>query len=279
MTASYIPSNVIQRHFSRAASYYHKNAMLQRNITETTVQLLKENIGHLSAPLLLDIGCGTGFFAEYCLQHHPTWKIIQSDFSYDMARAARHNTSYTAVCADMQTLPFLPSIFDAIFSSSCLQWVSDPLLALKSCHSVLKPSGVLCLTSFGKRTLRELSETYLACHLDNPTIMFQTLEDIIQTCKDAGFSRVSGHSAILYEIHPHPRALLTHLRKIGANVPATQPRTRQNITNIVGHYNTHFAHESLASSDTDKQITIGNITNAAHPIYASYEVLTIIAVR
>jgi malonyl-CoA O-methyltransferase len=62
----------------------------------------------------------------------------------------------------IEALPFADATFDAVFSSLVLQWVPEWQKAVAEMQRVLKPGGVLAISTFGAATLKELKESFAA---------------------------------------------------------------------------------------------------------------------
>jgi ubiquinone/menaquinone biosynthesis C-methylase UbiE len=97
---------------------------------------------------LLDCGCGPGTitldFAEAMAPSQVTG-IDWSDWIMDKPRAAAKERGIENMrfeLADVQNLPYKDNSFDAVWASSCLQWVQDKPRAVREIYRVLKPGGV-----------------------------------------------------------------------------------------------------------------------------------------
>lgn len=273
-------TQAIARDFSRAANSYEHHALLQRQITHHHTTLLAQHLcTSQTSPLILDIGCGTGFFAQYCHTHHPSWQIIQGDLAPAMARiAARH--AHMTCCMDMNLLPLRDASCTAIFSSSSIQWNNTPAVAFKEFARCLAPDGILCLSSFGLDTLKELRQCYDALALPAPLLDFLSLDELRTIAQDAGFILRASTSTIAVELHPHLLGLMRHLHAIGAGYKhSSRPLTRAQLQQMHQHYQQI---QSTAPTAHTKEWIIpltqkGDDVFATSPLYASYEILTLIA--
>jgi demethylmenaquinone methyltransferase/2-methoxy-6-polyprenyl-1,4-benzoquinol methylase len=99
----------------------------------------------------LDLGCGTGDLTRE-LARQGARRVIGGDFVPEMlvaaeARARRAgliNVSFTVT--DALTLPFADASFDCVTSGFLVRNVTDPALAFREMHRVLRPGGrVVCL--------------------------------------------------------------------------------------------------------------------------------------
>jgi len=93
---------------------------------------------------LLDAGCGTGGN----LAHLPgAGARIGLDRAGEALARCRRRGLAQLVRGDVSALPFSAGCFEAVLSASVIyhQWVSDPAVALRECHRVLRPGGLLLL--------------------------------------------------------------------------------------------------------------------------------------
>ena len=118
------------------------------------------------AKLILDVGCGNGWIAKYFL---PKGKnVISMDIALkNPAQVLKENPAenHAAVVADAYFLPFKKNSFDAIIASEVMEHVYDPKLFISSLMEVLKPGGILIITT----PYDEKIEYFLCVHCNKPT--------------------------------------------------------------------------------------------------------------
>lgn len=108
---------------------------------------------HLPHGALLDAGCGDGWYAGAL--HSPSHQVTGVDATPGLLAAARReHPQVPFVEASLSTLPFADGTFDGTFCLTVLEWVNDPLAALRELRRVTKQDGrlVLGLLGAGNRT-------------------------------------------------------------------------------------------------------------------------------
>ena len=95
----------------------------------------------LRGKLVLDVGCGTGRFADVATR----WgaKVVGIDLSQACEVAARNlaGRDFVAMQADVFSLPFAPETFDCIYSIGVLHHTPNCEAAFKLLPQYLKPGG------------------------------------------------------------------------------------------------------------------------------------------
>jgi malonyl-CoA O-methyltransferase len=276
------PTNdaAIARDFSRAAQHYHDHARLQYAITDDTARHLAPYLHNQPQPYILDIGCGTGFFAYHAHHHQPHWRILQADKSETMALHAAQRQHKTSICADICAIPLRNASMDAVFSSSCIQWVSSPHIALNECARIVRPNGIICITSFGTHTLAQLQHAFHAHGLHAPILPFLSLEALQAQLPSQWFTVEYAQYSLMLEIHPNAHALMQHLRAIGANYKhagQSKAMSRTALRAVCASYDEHCMMKH--APEHAKAIPIGEASVTETSVYAVYEVTTIIARR
>jgi len=94
---------------------------------------------------ILEIGCGTGYFARALCEANHT--VVGVDYSLTMLKVARENqkTNLWYVAADAQSLPFPAQSFDVSLFITSLEFIAEPELALKEARRVSRGGIVLLL--------------------------------------------------------------------------------------------------------------------------------------
>ncbi|MEW5984325.1 MAG: class I SAM-dependent methyltransferase [Acidobacteriota bacterium] len=101
--------------------------------------------GHaLSGQTLLDIGCGTGWFAARATARQA--HVTGLDVSIRLLEKTREKSYATLIAGDACRLPFSREAFDIVVSSECIEHTQDPLLAVREMCRVLRIGGTLVLT-------------------------------------------------------------------------------------------------------------------------------------
>ncbi len=110
---------------------------------------------------IADIGCGRGNHAIQLSKagyHVIGVDIRHSHLKYAGRKMQINEANFIRVQADLGLLPFPNNVFDAVICSSVIEFYYEPEKALLEIHQVLKPSGILILsTRNGSRILRSSS--------------------------------------------------------------------------------------------------------------------------
>lgn len=220
----HFPTEHIKRDFGRAASHYAMHADLQWQATMMLADMLSPYISN--AQTVLDVGCGTGFFAEYCTSGAAD--IIQCDIAHAMCAQAR-KTGYSTVNATALALPIQSECCDAVYSGLMLQWIEDIECAFSEMARVLKPQGVIAISSFGQQTLVELKAAYNVVGGISGVSEFRSQEEIIKALSAQGFDILEQKNTLSKLRYEHPRELFAYLKNIGATHKA-QTRSKGLIT-------------------------------------------------
>ena len=141
--------------FGRAASSYDSAAQLQRDIGS---ELLRQIPSDLNPRIVVDLGCGTGYFSDALRQRFPAAKIIALDLAEGMLQFAQRQRelSTTYLCADAECLPLRTGCVDLIFSSLAIQWCENLSALFSELRRVLSFNGYALLATLGPETLSEL---------------------------------------------------------------------------------------------------------------------------
>jgi len=96
---------------------------------------------------VLDVGCGRGEFCVFfaSLGYSPTGTDISSQ-AVEFARRQHPGIAFEA-CPVEALLPSQAGAFDAVFSSEVIEHLFDVGTFLESIHQLLKPGGLLVLTT------------------------------------------------------------------------------------------------------------------------------------
>jgi ubiquinone/menaquinone biosynthesis C-methylase UbiE len=163
---------------------------------------------------VLDVGCGTGYFAARAARvAGPTGRVVGIDPSPPVIRyAARHAPpGCTFHVASAQQLPYPDHSFDVVISSVALHHIAGPgrPTALTQMRRVLRPGGRLLIAEF--RAPRGAVAGHLTGLLAGPAMQHNPIDEYADLIVQAGFT-LTGRGDC--------RPLLTYL---GAGRPAEHP--------------------------------------------------------
>ncbi len=113
-------------------------------------------------PLIVDVGCSTGYLLEDLLAEFPRARLCGLDFIHSGLRTAHASLpGVLLVQADAQRIPLAPQIADAIVSANLLEHVPDDLEALRQMHEVLKPGAWLVIVVPAGKRLYDYYDRFL----------------------------------------------------------------------------------------------------------------------
>jgi malonyl-CoA O-methyltransferase len=217
----------VRRAFSRAASGYDAAAALQREIESRLLESLEfhpAKHGDKQPPRrVLDLGSGPGRAAAAMRRRWPRAQVLALDLALPMLRAARSHERWhplrrgvDRVCADARALPLAENSIDLLFSNLCLQWVEDLPAVFAGFRRVLRPGGLLLVSTFGPDTLHELRSAFAQADAAPHVSPFASIAQFGDALVHAGFrDPVLDRDATTTHYRDLP-ALMRELRTLGA---------------------------------------------------------------
>lgn len=254
----------VRRAFSRASTTYTAAAALQRDIE---AQLL-ESLDYLDdrvPGVVLDVGSGPAHAALAMRARWPKARIVALDLALPMLRQAPVGAGagmlaklglqprpVDRVCADLRALPLADNSVDVLVSNLCLQWVDDLSAAFAGFRRVLKPDGLLLVSTFGPQSLIELREAFGHAD-DTPHVSpFVSIGEFGDALMRAGFRNPVLDRDVTVHWHPDMASLMREQRAIGAtNALATRRRSmtgRARFAAAAAHYEQFRTPQGLPAS-------------------------------
>ncbi len=238
----------VAKSFSRAAKSYDEVADLQRRVGESLCQFFPvDNFDKDSIKVVVDLGCGTGFFAPKLSEEFPAAQLLGVDLAEGMVSHAKTTRKLSAaqwLCGDAESLPLADNAVDVIFSSLSIQWCENNTALFAEVFRVLKPGGVFLFSTLGPDTLFELKKSWEVVDNFVHVNKFVERQVLTQAASDAGFLLDVAESFWLEEditLEFSNLKNLTHeLKALGAhNVNAGRPQGltgRQRIQGLINAY-------------------------------------------
>lgn len=201
----------IAHSFSRAAKHYDEYAELQKNVA----QELLENVNY-SHGILLDVGCGTGYWLDKMLDKADY--LIGFDMSHGMLMYGRehYDNMQHVVEGDFEYLPFIEHSISQIFSSLSIQWSMNINGLLEEWYRVLKPGGKVYLATLGAHTLYELRDSWSKVDGFDHVNRFMSAEALCECVYQSAFNLKSIKVENKVIAYRDVRTLMRELKNIGA---------------------------------------------------------------
>lgn len=229
----------IRESFERAATTYDAAAVVQRAVCESLLDEFAVAPGRLTH--ILDAGCGTGYGARLLRERWPGVHITGVDFAPSMLGFAQRDID-ACYAADIERLPFGAACFDLWWSSLTIQWCNSDAVFAEAAR-VLRPGGLLALSTLGPNTFSELRMAFSAIDQHRHTLPFSDPESIHAALSRSGFKRI----VLLRRQHtvhyPNLKALLRAVKAIGAHNVGEGARSgmmgRQSWLKVEAEYERH----------------------------------------
>lgn len=202
--------------FSRAAATYDSVAGLQRDVG---ARLLTKLPAVHTEGLVLDVGCGTGFYSQHLAQCFPAAQLIGLDIAQGMLTFAREQQTQAIhwLCGDAEYLPVKTDSVDLIFSSLALQWCENFAQVFAEAHRVLKPGGRFVFSTLGPDTLHELKNAWQAVDAYVHVNRFHSVRDLGNALASAGFTVEQWQEEKRVLQYRHLAELTRELKALGAH--------------------------------------------------------------
>ena len=239
----------MRRSFDRAASHYDDSAVLQREVADRLLSRL--GMIKYQPRRILDLGCGTGYCAEFLQRQYKKSEYIGMDISPCMVTTARsqHGRWFRRqrwLCADAEEIPLTDNSVDMVISNLTLQWC-DATRVFDELARVLRPGGLLMFSSFGPDTLYELRSAWAMVD-DYPHVHdFVDMHDLGDNLMRLAYSNPVVDIERLTLTYDNIRGLLLDLKNIGAHNVANQRISglmgKQHFQNFSDAYRQQFQQE------------------------------------
>lgn len=104
---------------------------------------IKATISSLTGKRVLELGCGTGHFAKYCIEHGAS-RVVAVDISTKMIERAKeenHHERIYYICMPIEDLEFQEQSFDVVVSSLAIHYIEDYSGLIEKISRFLKKDG------------------------------------------------------------------------------------------------------------------------------------------
>jgi malonyl-CoA O-methyltransferase len=215
----------IRRAFSRAADDYRDHARVQAEVAD---RLLERLDGLRFDPAtVLDLGCGPGVQARALSQRFGSARVVAMDWAMPMlrraaARRGRWRKRFERVAGDAGALPLAESSVDLLYSNLMLQWCDDLPALLNAFRRVLKPGGLMLVSTFGPDTLTELRQAWQRIGAAPRVSGFADVQTIGDAMLRAGFAEPVLDTDWITTTYRRPRDLLDELKAVGATFAGSE---------------------------------------------------------
>ncbi|MEH6576452.1 MAG: malonyl-ACP O-methyltransferase BioC [Amphritea sp.] len=254
----------IAESFSRAAVSYDSVAELQHQVGHVLLQRLPL----MEQPVVLDLGCGTGFFTPRLDEQLTPVHLISLDLAQGMLQYARENRvirNGSWLCADAEALPLADNSVDLIFSSLAIQWCENLPALFSEISRVLRPGGRFVFSTLGPNTLFELRQAWSSVDQFQHVNRFISLETLRQQSQEyLQIVALDEEDRVL--LYPEVRGLTNELKGIGAhNMSAGRQSSLTGKARVIGFKQ---AYEAFRRDDgllpATYQVFYGELRKALH---------------
>lgn len=219
----------VRRAFSRSAARYDAAAALQHEVEARLLESLDylddPKLGRAPPQVVVDLGSGPGRAAAAMRGRWPRARIVALDAALPMLHEVGRRTGgwrqalrrpVDRVCADVRALPFAEGSVDVLFSNLCLQWIEDLPATFAGFRRVLRPGGLLLVSTFGPATLVELRHAFAQADAAPHVSPFAAIAQFGDALMHAGFRNPVLDRDEFTTTYPDLPALMRELRAIGA---------------------------------------------------------------
>ncbi|HVV31491.1 MAG TPA: class I SAM-dependent methyltransferase [Mycobacteriales bacterium] len=151
-TASGVDAVTVNRIFHDHECHYYDERFAIVHDAASARRALREVETLLGQPLpqaarVLDVGCGTGWFAAGLHRVRPDLTVIGADLSVGMLGRAREAGAWPLMQGDVGELPVAAGSVDVLVARGVLHHLPDVGAALRSWRRALAPGGAVVLSS------------------------------------------------------------------------------------------------------------------------------------
>lgn len=208
-------SNSPASHFGAKVNNYRSEAITQQEIAKELAEYIESSCDPKG--VWVDIGSGPAVLNSYLYSKYPEIQPILLDISSEsLTKAHRIAPSVSAVCGDMDSLPFIPNTIDTIVASSSIQWSSNSSELFRNIKTLLKSGGTAALAIFTEGTLDTLRKAQEKFNLPQP-VHFCSHTEMKELLIENGFRIELESQTTKTEVYSSGFEALKAISRIGAS--------------------------------------------------------------
>ena len=197
---------LVAERFGKAMSSYDSNAQVQHEVVRRLVEMW--NPSSDMHPDMIEIGCGTGFstltYLDRMTPHSlELWDLV---ISPDLPE----NAVKVECDAEARLFNTPRCSADVIFTSSTVQWFNSLPAFFRNVSEILRPGGLLVMSTFGPDNFREL---HTALGTENGYLT----KDEISAILPRTLKVEAANDEKIVMTFPDVSAMLRHIRSTGVN--------------------------------------------------------------
>jgi malonyl-CoA O-methyltransferase len=247
---------LVATRFSNRATTYDDVTPVQTQLRQALAAQIGSHAFSQNPVDILELGCGTGSLTQWLHRTHPEARITALDLAPDMVAAAKRRCpGVQAVVADAEEyVQQAQGPWDLICSSATVQWFSQPGETLQRCRKLLRPGGLLAISTFGDATFHELRDAFAAVEPDGGRVLPLPSTSSWRTL----FPDADMQESFIVQTFPDVRAFLASVQLAGANSASkgsTRPLRRSVYAAMLREYESRFAAPSGGITATYHLIT------------------------
>ena len=184
----------------------HPIDLASRSLALQSMQRLR------GAPIILDIGCSSGFLLEDFRLRIPAAQAIGSDYLVNVVeKASQRIPNVPFIQFDLRKCPLPDSCVDAVSALNVLEHIDDDFTALKEIRRILKPAGIAHIEVPADPSSFDLYDEVLM-HFRR-----YRLSELAAKARDAGFAILSA-THLGFFIYPAFKFVKRRNQKAGKNL-------------------------------------------------------------
>jgi 2-polyprenyl-3-methyl-5-hydroxy-6-metoxy-1,4-benzoquinol methylase len=192
------------RYAGKISAEYWKKADVNQYLTDAPEQHLRIDwIISMLYGSVLDVGCAEGMMTSFisAQTYIDKQRIVGVDPSLDLITFANHwKLPIHYIQSVGEYLPFKDDLFDCVVAAELIEHVPDPDALVEECRRVLKPMGILIMTTpLDEDKWRVTATLPNVLHLRSYTE--KQMEELLSR---HGFKTITARSGILGDIFKYP---------------------------------------------------------------------------
>lgn len=219
--------------FAKASQSYTQEAVVQKQICQHLIMLMKAQIQENDLQRVFEIGCGSGNLTALLSTTLEIEQLFLNDLYPEVMQHFQNESFLNSIewcIGDAEQISF-PTRLDVIASSSAFQWMHDLDLVLNKSQQALQEKGYLCFSTFGKQNLQEIKA------LTGQGLSYFTLQEIQEKLLQHNFKILHISEQSLHLNFDHPKMVLQHLKATGVTATASKHRwTKQSLQQFYDDY-------------------------------------------